>query len=95
MVPSNLQRRLDALEAENQARQERVYGRVMRKLTDAELGCFCTVVERAPRQGSVVSDAEKQVLCRVERLTQVDAEARPGDLLYVPREWMEEAVDAE
>jgi hypothetical protein len=64
-------------------------------LTDAELECFCAVVERAPRPGSAVSDAEKQVLCRVERLTQADAEARPCDLLNVPREWMEEAVDAE
>ena len=94
-MPNSFQRRLDALEVENQARQERVYARVVRQLTDAELECFCAVVERAPRPGSAVSDAEKQVLCRVERLTQVDAEARPGDLLYVPREWMEEAVDAE
>ena len=91
---SSLQRRLDDLESENAAPQSRVYGRVMRQLTDAELEYFCAVVERAPRPGSAVSDAEKQVLCRVERLTQADSEARPGDLLHVPREWMEEAAHA-
>ena len=94
MPSRSVQRRLDALEAENQARQDRVYARVVRQLTDAELECFCAVVERAPRPGSAVSDAEKQVLCRVEHLTQVDAEARPCDLLNVPREWMEEAAHA-
>ena len=93
-MPNSLQRRLDALEAENQARQERVYARVVRQLTGAELEYFCAVVERAPRPGSAVSDTEKLVLCRVERLTQADPEARPGDLLNVPREWMEEAAHA-
>jgi hypothetical protein len=90
-----LDRRLADLEAQDQARQERVYGRVMRQLTDAELECFCAVVEREPQPGSAVSDEEVRVLCRVERLTQADAEARPGDLLNVPREWMEEAAHAQ
>ena len=95
MPSRSVQRRLDALEAENQARQARVYERVVRQLTDAELECFCAVVERTPRPRSVVSDEEKQVLCRVERLTQADSEARLCDLLNVPREWMEEADHAQ
>ncbi len=83
------------LEAQDRARQERVYGRVMRQLTDAELECFCAVVQRVPQPGSPVSDEEVRVLCRVERLTQADAEMRPGDLMNVPREWMEEAAHAQ
>ena len=95
-MPNSLQRRLDALEAANQARQERVYNCVMHQLTDAELACFCAYVKRVyPRRPTVTSEVDVRVLCRVERLTQADAEARPCDLLNVPREWMEEADHAE
>ena len=90
-----LDRRLAGLEAEHQARQARVYDRVLRQLTDAELACFCAYLKRVhPQRPTVTSDEEVRVLCRVERLTQADAEAWPGDLLNVLREWMEEAAHA-
>ncbi len=89
-------RRLAGLEAENQVRQSRVYERVVRQLTDAELACFCAYLKRLhPQRPTVTSEKEVRVLCRVERLTQADGEARPGDLLNVPREWMKETAHAQ
>ena len=90
----SMDKRLTALESKDQERQKRVYGRVLDCLSDDEFACFAAVVRRhnatAPGGDVYVSGDEKQVLCRVEALTLADPEIRPGDLMNIPREWMEE-----
>ena len=97
-MPRNLEHRLVALETTDQERQHRVYDRVLQALDDDALECFGAVVRRhnAAAFGSdvVVSDDEKQVLCHVEALTKGDPEMRPGDLMNIPLEWMQECGDA-
>ncbi len=84
-----MSRRLEVLEADDQARKERVYERVLAQLGDADLECFVSFVKRqADDHATDATPEEWRVLCLVEHLTQADREMRPGDLMQVPAEQM-------
>ena len=91
----SMDKRIAALEASDRARMARVYDRVLQALSDDELERFGAVMKRHEAAAGdnalvSVSGEEKQALCRVEALTRADPEMRPGDLMHIPQEWMQE-----